>query len=813
MMLPVPSDEQRIAVEHIVRGDNVILDAVAGSGKSTTVLTAVSSSPSKQFLLLAFNATLRMETKTRLDKCGLAANTEVHTFHSLCVKYYNERAHTDTEIRSVCLRKRAPRTPLPKYDVIVLDEAQDMTYLYFMWMAKFTRDAAHPFQLLILGDWRQGIYEFKGADIRCLTLADKMWEFHPHLLHAAAFHRCTLHTSYRITNQMAQFINRVMLGEQRLIACKDGDVVHYKRNHYKNLENSVIAQVNHHISAGKSPGDIFILAASIKSTHGLVRRMENALVTRGIPCYVPMFDTEIIDTKIMKGKVVFSTFHAAKGRERPITFVMGFDQSYFRFFAKTLPIDRCPNTLYVACTRATELLMVLESNQAKNDRPLTFLKMGHASMIREKECMRFQGMPQELFSVEEEKDDKDDRKKEHHNVIVTDLVKFVSEKVMESIGELMENIYVCERATTPASFIDIPTMVSTSLGFYEDVCDINGIAIPSMYFDHMFSQCTEDMEDGDGNRQPRPVFSGMDYTRMNRYEEEDEEEDIEANPDAEAFMDVEDGDYVGEREGVTTTGKKVTATDRRRLMGSYTLYGMIRQALNEGRSGEFTYLKTLTLPFPCEDASDYLYLSNIFIASKEKLLFKITQIRHPVDYTWLEESVIDACMMAMDSAIGQECAVGHFPLVEHDLVCHVDSICDHNAKIDAVLGPFFIHDPHYVPFRIFGRADLVTSQTLWEIKCTSTVSIDHKLQLVVYAWLWMTVHSDNPVARRPNVTEPRQFKLYNVRSGELWRLNATYEEMTLIVVELLRNKYSTEIAKSDEEFLQDCTQYMHDFIL
>jgi hypothetical protein len=32
-----------------------------------------------------------------------------------------------------------------------------------------------PFQLLILGDYMQGLYEFKGADIRFLTMGSEIW--------------------------------------------------------------------------------------------------------------------------------------------------------------------------------------------------------------------------------------------------------------------------------------------------------------------------------------------------------------------------------------------------------------------------------------------------------------------------------------------------------------------------------------------------------------------------------------------------------------------------------------------------------------
>ena len=68
----------------------------------------------------------------------------------------------------------------------------------------------HRFQLLVLGDYMQGLYEFKGADIRFLTKAHEVWRELP-FLENDIFKSCILKTSYRVTNQMAKFVNKDML--------------------------------------------------------------------------------------------------------------------------------------------------------------------------------------------------------------------------------------------------------------------------------------------------------------------------------------------------------------------------------------------------------------------------------------------------------------------------------------------------------------------------------------------------------------------------------------------------------------------------
>jgi superfamily I DNA/RNA helicase len=211
----------------------------------------------------------------------------------------------------------------------------------------------------------QGLYEFKGSDIRFLSLADKIWASNPFLLTTEMI-QCNMRMSYRITNQIKSFVNHTMLGENRMDSCRDGELVKYIRNSRSNLEKTVIYEIKHLLAQGVKPSDIFVLGASVKGANSNIRRMENALVSEGIPCFVPMLEmADKIDDRVIDGKVVFSTFHCVKGRQRAHVFIVGFDNGYLDYYARNLPKDRCPNTLYVAATRATNNLYLLEIDRAR----------------------------------------------------------------------------------------------------------------------------------------------------------------------------------------------------------------------------------------------------------------------------------------------------------------------------------------------------------------------------------------------------------------------------------------------------------------
>lgn len=735
------SEEQQRAIDFILAGDNVVLDAVAGSGKSTTVLSlARQLHDKKRILQLAYNAILRKEVDAKLRERNIK-NVTVHTFHSLAVKYYLPSAHTDTGINKIVREDMPPKSQIPQYDIIVLDEAQDMSFLYFQFMTKIAFDMGTKFQLCVLGDYMQGIYEFKGADIRSLTHAHIIWRNHP-LLSSRVFQQCTLQTSYRITNQHARFNNDVLLGMERLKAIKDGPPVEYIRNNRTNSEKIVIAKINQWIASGVSPGEIFVLAAGVKGVKGNVRKMENALVEKGIPCYVPTFDNEGIEEKVIEGKVVFSTFHSVKGRERPYVIVMGFDQSYFNIYGQELPNDKCPNTIYVACTRSTLKLILIEKDDKFYDRPFDFMKKTHRDM-RDQGYVEFSGVPREKFYEKSPLNPDDPEEKDRFfDVNPSELSKYVPEHILETISPLIETIFIQEAEPTDESTIEIPNIIQTSRGLYEDVCDLNGIAIPSIYYDHLFRRYEEN-----GNK---PVNIGASILRH-----------------------------------------------------------IITDSLSDTTENQCLYLKRVIdrMPETCDVPADYLRLSNLYVACKERLLFKWNQIGEE-DYGWLTDEVVGQFMERLDDVIGVEC-VDIAPLVEHSIIDR--EMEAENTTINTILQNNMLVLPKKVRFS--GRADLITWRTLWELKCTNSITIEHKLQTILYAWLWYVVNTpDIEKKRNPECANKREVRVFNIKTGEILRLNATFDNLTTIVVELLRGKYESHRPKTNEEFLQDCERFMDGYV-
>lgn len=699
------SNEQQIVLNHVKQGHNVIVDAVAGSGKSTTILAIAKALPNKKFIQFTYNSMLRHEIKEKAESLSLH-NIDVHTYHSLAVKYYNPSAYNDTAIRA--LLNTQSRIHIPKKDIIVIDEAQDMTFLYFTFVNKYICDMKHSFQLMILGDFMQGLYDFKGADTRFLTLASHIWDKHP-TLKTNIFHYCTLKTSYRITNQMAEFINNAMLADQRLIACRQGSInVTYVRNTQKNIENYVIFSINQ-ILRNCSPNDIFILGASVKGANSAIRKMENALVSHGIPCFVPSFETDNIDDKVIRNKIVFSTFHSVKGRQRKYVFVIGFDQGYMRFYGKHLQQDLCPSTLYVACTRATEGLYLLERNDFNTDRPLDFLKMTQFEMQRQP-FIDFKGTPfYAPFGLQEPDNDVLKEAKKHY-ITPTELIKFIPDNVLETICPIVETMF--KTIVYKGIELDIPNIIETIDGSFEDVSDLNGIAIPAMYYDLLNNN------------------------------------------------------------------------------NSNVIYNSILLTSDTFRHNEHVFLQSMAalIPAKCKTPSDYLFLANVYLAFQEKLYFKLKQIA-PDKHNWLSDNHMSLCKRRLDKIIGTECVDGCIVDIEKTII-HQSQDLEHNA-LDVLLSEYF---DDTIKFRFTARVDIITQTTLWELKCVREITMDHLLQVIIYAWLYRHLY--------PNA--PKDIKIFNIRTNEVLQLNATDEQLNFVVIHLLQGKYYRPEPLSDPEFLQQC---------
>ena len=463
MLKPSPAQTE---IVQFAENCNLIIDSVAGSGKTTTNIFIAYNYPAKSILLLTYNARLKLETRQKILDHGLK-NIEVHSYHSFCVKYYLHTAYTDSGIKTILSNNMKPNKPFV-YDMFIIDEAQDMTDMFFSLICKIWTDnkilripgSPQP-TIIVSGDVNQCIFKFSGADNRYISMAETVFaEFNNNI----PWKTSRLYTSYRCPTELTSFINKCVLKSDRMAGHKT--IGHKPRyivcDTFAYKTNRPLAEVKYYLSLGYGYEDIFILAPSTKAGTGTspVRRLANALSAADVPIFVPVTDDDKLDEDVCSGKIVFASFHQVKGLERKVVIIFNFDNTYFDFYCKNTDASICPNTIYVALTRSLERITMLHH---MTNAPFQFLDLNPKYIEYESKTSKIAiNKPAQAHDLK---------------ISVTQLVSHLQDSV---VARTME-FFKIDKVRNKANMIRLKTKSKQSAKMTESVAELNGLAIPAIY--------------------------------------------------------------------------------------------------------------------------------------------------------------------------------------------------------------------------------------------------------------------------------------------------------------------------------------------
>lgn len=460
-MLPPISNEQREIVAHFCAGKNVIVNSVAGSGKTTCNLYVAQALREKNILLLTYNARLKQETREKVQSCEIE-NLAVHSYHSFCVHNYDREGYDNNVLKKIVETNVAPIDAF-SYDLIILDEAQDITPTFYQLIRKIFRDNGVVAQIGVFGDRRQSIYDFMGSDERYIVYASKLFNFTN-----TEWVECCLSESFRITDKMAKFINCCMLKQECIISRK---VSEFKPRYVIGSYDEPYSEVCRYLGMGYLPSDIFILAPSTRTKANTTSfgqsplvHLENKIKHKhsNINVFVSTNDDMPLDERLINGKLVFSTYNQSKGLERKVVILFNFDETYFKFYARDAIPLICPNILYVGATRALEHLTVIHGN---NNEIIPFL---------EKRNIR------QYCDFDPYKKNKSKMKK-HDNIMfpavaVVDVVRYLPPHVLQNCVKMLNIIPL-----DPAGEKIIVSSTTDNSITVENISDLTGTAIPAKF--------------------------------------------------------------------------------------------------------------------------------------------------------------------------------------------------------------------------------------------------------------------------------------------------------------------------------------------
>jgi hypothetical protein len=660
------SNEQKNIINS---GNNIIVDAVAGSGKTTTILHLTKMYPKSLIVQITYNNMLKQEVRKRANELEIN-NMIIHTYHSVAVNYYCKTAYTDEGIKKILLYDtKLSLTYVAQIDILIIDEIQDMSVDYFNLVKKLIKDTKSNPKIFLFGDKNQTIYEYKGANSKFITMTDQIWN--------KKFEVLPLSESFRVTKQNAWFINNVMLKSNRIKSNKEGLKIDYyvanPQKVYKYIGKTIMKMIRHD---NIKPDDIFVLSPSIKSLNSPFIKLENYLVKQKIKCITPSSENSYLDNKLISGKVVFTTYHQAKGRERKVVIIYNFDNSLFDYYLKNEDETKCPNIIYVGVTRASEKLILVQDCKNKQ---LPFINLQCSNIKKYVNFIQTDNINLNRKQLENEK---------ISNFSVTDLVKFISPSVMDYIIVNCDGLFECIRKENEIISINSKIQIKKS---FEDVSDLNGIVIPALYEKKYFNE-----------------------------------------------------------------------------------YSFLEIAIIEHKnSPNYKYIKKYVskINIPCVSLHDNLVASNIYLSIQSNLHAKLNQI---TKYDWLTKTIVNKCHKNMKIINSKQ------------------------TKFEIPVSYIYTYKTNKIS--INGRIDVIDDVNVYELKCVDFLTIEHKLQLIIYEYLCRKSDEENNTILNSN----KKFKLLNIRTGEILQFNKNNENNKIIdnLFDLIiENKLNSDKKLNDTEFI------------
>lgn len=372
-----PSDEQWVVAAAAERGLNILCRAVAGAGKTTTLLLCASRAKSQSHLLLTYNKRLQLDTSNRAKKWKSSANISVMTYHSAAGKSYGTVICNDEQFRHHV--HNIPETPV-RFNVLLVDEAQDMSVEYFA-LIRHLLIANPGSRLIVVGDELQSINEYRGAHPGFLTESPNLYREYS----SYDWISCRLGISMRLTPSTASFINTHIYNANVIVGGNfrsiDRKPIYIAALGKAAITLALAAAVKEAVIEF-GPEGIFILAASISDLSNKDTPIANLVKHHlsGVPLFIASGQDAGLDESLIRGKIAILSFNSSKGCERPCVIIVGLDENYFRYFNKGWKdLERVPNILSVAATRAMSRLVII----AGSNRTLRTIRYEHLNLCTE----------------------------------------------------------------------------------------------------------------------------------------------------------------------------------------------------------------------------------------------------------------------------------------------------------------------------------------------------------------------------------------------------------------------------------------------
>ena len=154
------SSEQKLFIDKALKGDNILVDACIGSGKTTSIQKLCDAYPTtKRILYLTYNKLLKLDAKSKIKNSNVTV-TNYHGYAYSCLM----KARISVGVSDIIQAFIKYNPPIGHFDVLIIDEYQDIEQ-EFATMLEMIKDRNPGIQIIAVGDMKQKVYDKTTLDV------------------------------------------------------------------------------------------------------------------------------------------------------------------------------------------------------------------------------------------------------------------------------------------------------------------------------------------------------------------------------------------------------------------------------------------------------------------------------------------------------------------------------------------------------------------------------------------------------------------------------------------------------------------------
>ncbi|WP_341493540.1 AAA family ATPase [Mesomycoplasma ovipneumoniae] len=332
------TEEQQNVVNLALKGENILVDACIGSGKTSVIQVLCDKFPiDKKILYLTYNKLLKFEAKNKIKN----KNVIVQNYHGFASGFLWKKGINSSPADSIKIFLKN-NISVGIYDVLLIDEYQDIDEEISQLLWKIKKKNPN-IQIIAVGDINQKIYD--NTKLNVIDFIDKFLE---------SYKKLSLTFSFRMPKEHANMLGRIW--DKTINGVNENCQIQYMG----------LEEIKEFLSKQK-PSDILCLG----SNYGPMSEVLNYLEEN----HRDIFSKKTVyasiresDAKMSpkKNAAIFTTYDSSKGLEKPICVVFDFDIKYLhtRLEKITANYEVVKNIFCVAASRGKERIIFLKQKDS-----------------------------------------------------------------------------------------------------------------------------------------------------------------------------------------------------------------------------------------------------------------------------------------------------------------------------------------------------------------------------------------------------------------------------------------------------------------